>query len=412
MEDEVRRKHYFLPMVLIGIMFFIIGFGVGISGFLTPFLQSAFNLSLAQSYLVTVAIFSAFALFAAPAGWIIRKVGYKKAMILAFFIMAIGMFLFVPASNYLSFPLFLFALVIGGIGNTLLQAAVNPYVIILGPLESAAMRISLMSILNKSAWWLGSLFLGLFMNLKNVQLNDIVFPFYIVTGILLSLGLFLIYSPLPEVKAIGEDEDDTDSHSTYSSNKTSVFQFPHLLLGVVALFLYVGVETLPMVSIIGYANAIFGNSMDDPDSFLMIMPLGLVLGYLFGVLVIPKLISQTNVLILFSILGIVSALLLIYLSDENSIYTMALIGFSNSLMWPAIWPLSISDLGRFTKSGSALLVMGMVGGAVIPLVFGVIIDAVKTTEIATAVDYQKGYWLFIPAYVYILCFAIKGNRIR
>ncbi len=409
---NLKRSNYIIPLAIVSILFFVIGFGVGISGFLTPFLQEAFDLSTSQSYLVTAAIFSAFVVFGAPAGWLIKKVGYKYGMVIAFFVMAIGMVLFVPSSNMLSFPLFLIALFIGGIGNTILQASVNPYVTIIGPKESAAMRMSLMGIFNKSAWWLSSLFLGLFMDLNNVKLDDVIVPFYIVTGILVALGVFMIFAPLPEVKAEGEDESDEAATTGYAAGKTSIFQFPHLLLGVVALFIYVGVETLPMVSIIGFAKSIFGDTAQNLDSFAIYVPLGLVIGYIFGVLMIPNYISQTAALRLFSWLGIVSVLLMIFLPGEYGIYCMALVGFSNSLMWPAIWPLAIADLGKFTKTGASMLVMGIVGGAIIPLIFGFLIDLIKTTEVATVSDYQSAYWIFIPAYLYILYFAVKGNKIR
>lgn len=412
MDNRVKGGSYILPLAIIGVVFFVIGFGVGISGFLTPFLQDAFNLSTTQSYLVTAAIFSAFVIFGAPAGWVIKKVGYRVAMVFAFFIMALGLVLFVPSASLLSFPLFLIALFISGIGNTLLQAAVNPYVTIIGPQESAAMRMSLMGIMNKSAWWLGSLFLGLFLDITNAQLGDVAVPAYIVTAILVVLGVFMYFAPLPEVKAQGEDETDETAVSGYSAGKTSIMQFPHLLLGVLALFLYVGVETLPMASIIGYAKSVFGASAQNLEAFSKYVTIGLVIGYIFGVFAIPKLISQTTALKIFASIGIVSSLMLILLPGEYGVYCLALVSFANSLMWPAIWPLAISDLGKFTKTGASLLVMGIVGGAVIPLIFGFLVDAVKTTEVATTANYQTAYWVFIPAYLFILYFAIKGHKIR
>jgi Fucose permease len=405
-------KTLVVPLVIVGVLFFVMGFGVGISGFLTPFLQNAFNLSVSQSYLVTAAIFSAFVVFGAPAGWVIKKFGYRMGMLFAFFIMAIGMLLFVPSAKMSSFPIFLFALFVGGIGNTLLQAAVNPYVTIIGPKESAAMRMCLMGIMNKAAWWLSSLFLGLFLNLNNVQLSDIILPFYIVTAILVGLGVFMYFAPLPEVKAEGEDESDSDSGvSSYASSKTSILQFPHLLMGVVALFLYVGIETLPMVSIIGYAKSVFGD-VAGLESFSKYVTIGLVIGYLFGVALIPRVISQTKALKLFAIIGIVSSLLLIYLPGEKGVYCMAFLGFANSLMWPAIWPLAITDLGKFTKTGASLLVMGIVGGAVLPFIFGLLVDAFKVNDVVVAASYQSAFWIFIPAYLFILYFGVKGHKLR
>jgi MFS transporter, FHS family, L-fucose permease len=401
-----------VPLLIVGILFFVIGFGVGISGFLTPFLKDALQLSTTQSYLVTAAIFSAFVIFGSPAGWVIKKIGYKKSIILSLLIMAVGMVLFVPSASMASFPVFLLALFVGGIGNTLLQAAVNPYVTIIGPHESAAMRLSLMGIMNKLAWWMGPVFLGLFLDLKNVVLSEVSLPFYIVTGILVVLSVFLYFAPLPEVKAAGEDETVSDTASTYSKHKKSVFEMPHLLLGVLALFFYVGVETLPMASIIGFAKAVFGENVANPEGYAKFVPIGMFVGYLFGVTMIPKVISQTAALRVFTVIGLVAALCVILLPGEIGIYGLIVIGFANSIMWGAIWPLAIADLGRFTKTGASLLVMGIVGGAIIPLVFGLLIDLFKTESLATVANYQSAYWIFIPSYLVILYFGLFGYKIR
>ncbi len=409
-QASTKKNNTIIPLMLVGVMFFVIGFGVGISGFLIPALKSAFNLTTGQSYLVTAAIFSAFVIFGRPTGWIIKKIGYKRSMVLAFLIMALGMWLFVPSSNAVSFPLFLLALFVGGIGNTLLQGSVNPYVTILGPLDTAAVRMSLMGIMNKMAWWLAPVFLGIFIDLKDVQVGDIILPFYIVTGILVVLSIFVYFAPLPEVKAEGEDEETADA-SSYAAGKTSVLQFPHLILGVLALFLYVGIETLPMASIIGFAKATFGD-VDNLQSYAKFVTMGLVAGYIFGVIAIPKFVSQTRALIAFAVLGIISTILLIYLPPKFAFYALLLASFSNSLMWPAIWPLAMKDLGKFTKAGASLLVMAIVGGAVIPLAFGGIVDAVKTTETALVGDYQTAYWIMVPCYIFILYFAVWGNKIR
>ena len=411
-QSSRKGNTLFIPLLIVGILFFVIGFGVGISGFLTPFLKDALNLSVMESYLVTTAIFSAFVVFGAPAGWVIKKVGYKMSMLIAFFIMALGMILFVPSANMASFPIFLLALFIGGIGNTLLQASVNPYVTIIGPHESAASRMCFMGIMNKLAWWMGPVFLGLFLDLKDVQLSQVSFPFYIVTGILVALGIFMYFAPLPEVKAAGEDESDESSASAYASGKTSVFQMPHLMLGVMALFLYVGVETLPMASIIGFAKAVFGEDMANPEGYAKYVPIGMFIGYVFGVVMIPKIISQTKALKLFAVIGLIASICVIILPGEMGIYSLVAIGFANSIMWGAIWPLAIADLGRFTKTGASLLVMGIVGGAVLPLIFGLLVDLFKGGRVSTVSDYQSAYWIFIPAYLFIFYFATLGYKIR
>ena len=400
-----------VPLMIVGVVFFMIGFGVGISGFLTPALRSAFNLTTGQSYLVTAAIFSAFVIFGRPTGWVIKKIGYRRAMMIAFFIMALGMWLFVPSSKAISFPLFLVALFVGGMGNTLLQGAVNPYITIIGPLDTAAVRMSLMGIMNKMAWWIAPLFLGLFIDLAKVEVNDIIMPFYIVTGIMIILGIFVYFAPLPEVKAEGEDEDDATAESSYAKGKTSIWQFPHLLLGVFTLFLYVGIETLPMASIIDFARATFGDA-PNLEGYSKFVTIGLVAGYIFGVIAIPRFVSHQKALISFAILGVLSTLLLIYLPAQYAFYALLLASFSNSLMWPAIWPLAMKDLGKFTKVGASFLVMAIVGGAVIPLIFGTIVDAIKTTEQALVANYQTAYWIMVPCYIFILYFAISGHKIR
>jgi glucose/galactose transporter len=397
--------------MIVGVVFFMIGFGVGISGFLTPALRSAFDLTTGQSYLVTAAIFSAFVIFGRPTGWVIKKIGYRRAMMIAFFIMALGMWLFVPSSKSVSFPLFLVALFVGGMGNTLLQGAVNPYITILGPVDTAAVRMSLMGIMNKLAWWMAPLFLGLFIDLANVQVNDIIMPFYIVTAIMATLGVFVYFAPLPEVKAEGEDEEDASAESSYAAGKTSIFQFPHLLLGVLALFLYVGIETLPMASIIDFARATFGDA-PNLEGYSKFVTLGLVAGYIFGVLTIPRFISQQKALVAFAIIGITASLLLIYMPARYAFFALLLASFANSLMWPAIWPLAMKDLGKYTKVGASLLVMAIFGGAVIPFVFGMIVDAVKTTEVVVVDNYQTAYWVMVPCYLFILYFAVSGHKIR
>jgi fucose permease len=268
-----------------------------------------------------------------------------------------------------------------------------------------------MGIMNKLAWWMAPVFLGIFIDLKDVQVADIILPFYIVTGIMFILGVFVYFAPLPEVKAAGEDDDDEAADSSYAAGKTSIMQFPHLLLGVVALFFYVGIETLPMASIIDFARTTFGD-VDNLQSYAKYVTMGLVAGYIFGVIAIPRFVSQTRALISFAVLGIISTLLLIYLPAKYAFFALLLASFSNSLMWPAIWPLAMKDLGKFTKVGSSLLVMAIVGGAVIPFIFGTIVDAVKTTVQPIVGDYQTAYWVMVPCYLFILYFAISGHKVR
>jgi MFS transporter, FHS family, L-fucose permease len=412
-KKESSQKLLIIPLIIIGIIFFVIGFGVGISGFLTPALRSAFDLSTGQAYLVTAAIFSAFVIFGRPSAIVISRIGYRRSMVAAFMIMAVGMLVFVPSARAVNFPLFLLALFIGGIGNTLLQASVNPYITIMGSIESAAKRMSMMGISNKLAWWVAPLFLGLFIDLRQARLDDVALPFLLVAGILFILGIAVYFAPLPEVAAKGENEtDESAGDSAYARKKTSILQFPHLLIGAVAAFFYIGIEILPMASVIDFAKVTFGD-VPNLERFSVYVTLGLVAGYVFGVFTIPKILSQKQALVIFSLLGVFATFLLAFSPVEWAFYCLLLVSFSNSLMWPAIWPLALADLGRFTKTGASFLVMGIFGGAVIPLLFGFLVDLCKNiTQTDSVNNYQTAYLIMAPCYAFILYFALHGHKIR
>jgi glucose/galactose transporter len=386
-------------MIIIGIMFSVLGFAVGINAFFVPFVKAAFHISTAKSYLVTTATFSAFVLFGIPSGKILMKAGYKKSMFFSFILMALGMLLIVPASIQISFPIFLFALFINGLGQTLLNTAVNPYITILGSEESAAKRISIMGTCNKLSFGLAPVVLAIFMDTVNVQLSDAIVPFYVITGILVLLGVLSYFAPLPEVKATGEDENEQTSE--YANSKTSILQFPHLLLGALAIFFYVGVENIALVSINDYAIEI---GLPSPEKFAVYVSVGYIIGYILGIILIPKIVSQTNAMKVNAALGIVSSLLIVLLPGGISIYFVALLGLANSLLWPAIWPLALADLGKFTKSGSSLMVMGIAGGGLLPPVLGLLKDYFSS--------YQQAYWMLLPIYLYFLFYAVKGHEIQ
>lgn len=331
-------KGYLFPLVVIGILFFMIGFALGINGLIIPFLRTALDLTTAESYLVLAATFSTFIIFGYPSGLVIKAIGYKKTMILSFLFFAIGLYLFIPSAENQSFAMFLLASFISGIGNTMLQAAVNPYITILGPLESAATRMSMMGIANKAAWAIAPIFLGIFLNLGDVKLEDIKLPFYFISGIFVLLGILVAFVPLPEVKAEGEDENDEAAASSYAANKTSIWQFPHLLLGLVSLLFYVGVETLAMASIVDYATSL---NLPDPQVYTSYTVIGMVIGYLVGVFFIPKYISQERAMFVCAIIGLISSLLIVLTPMNISIWFVAVLGLANSLLWPALWPMAM-----------------------------------------------------------------------
>jgi len=385
--------------MLIGSMFAVLGFALGINAFFVPFVKEAFHISITMSYLVMTATFLSFVVFGLPSGAIIKKYGYKGGMIIAFLIMAIGFYLIAPAAKLVSFPLLLVALFISGLGQALLTGAVNTYVTILGPSESAASRIAIMGICSKTFYAVASLMLAVFMDLANVRIEDTVLPFYIISGVLVVMGFLYYYAPLPEVMAQGEDED-ASATSSYATSKTSIFQFPHLLLGVIAIFFDIGVEYIALGTINDYATIL---NLPSPETYVWFVSAGMVIGYLLGVIFIPKFVSQGTALLLSTISGIVVTILIVLLPVGISIYLVALLGLANALMWPAIWPLAIADLGKFTKMGSSFLVMGIIGGAFLPLLFGYVADVAS---------HQVAYLVCLPAYLYIMYYAFSGSKVR
>lgn len=400
---SAKNKSYTLPLTFVGIMFFAIGFALGINSLLVPVLQGSLGISNAASYLIIAATFIPFLVFGYPAGLTIKAIGYKRTMSLSFIIFAVAFYLFILSANYKSFSLFLLASFISGAANAYLQASVNPYITILGPLESAAKRISIMGICNKLAWPIPSIFIVWLLG-KDVHLigiEDLNKPFVIIICAFIVLGIMAFFAPLPEVKAEGEDENDNASEaSSYASGKTSVFQFPHLLLGCLALFLYVGVETVSLGTLVDYANSL---GLPGAANYAWIAPIGIVIGYICGIIFIPKYISQAAALKICSILAIAGSLLVALTPQDISIYFISFMALGCSLMWPALWPLAMADLGKFTKAGSSLLIMAMFGGAVIPTLYGWLKDVTSP---------QQAYRLCLPCFLFILYYSISGYKIR
>ncbi len=396
-----QKKNFIIPLVFVGMMFFAIGFALGINSFLIPVLKGTLGVSSGESYLILAATFSTFIIFGYPASMTISKIGYKRTMALSFLLFAIAFALFIPSAKSESFILFLVASFMSGIGNTFLQASVNPYITILGPIESAAKRMSIMGICNKLAWPVAPVFLAFVIgkNTSDTLISDLYLPFYIIIGVFLLLGIISLLAPLPEVKAAGEDGSNVDE-SLYASKKNSIWQFPHLLLGALTLFLYVGVETVALSTLVDYADSL---ALPNASSYAWISSVGMVVGYICGIIFIPKYISQAKALVICSLLGIAGALLVVLMPAAISIWFIGLMALGCSLMWPALWPLAIADLGKFTKAGSSLLVMAIVGGAIIPTIFGFLKDAVGA---------QNSYWIALPCFLFILYYGVSGYKIR
>lgn len=416
--NSQKSKGNFLPMLIIGALFFIFGFVTWLNGILIPYFKISCELSDFEATLVAFAFYISYTVMALPASWVLKKTGFHRGMTVGLLVMAIGTLVFVPAALSRAYWMFLGGLFIMGAGLAVLQTAANPYITIIGPRESAARRISIMGICNKLAGAIAPLILAYYILndgdafVKSLEGMDsitraaaldslahrVIGPYLVMTSILIFLGIAVRYAPLPDV----ETEDNSVDSVTDFSNKSSIFQFPQLILGAIALFFYVGVEVIAGDTIIRYGIS-QGFKIETAKVFTTYTLIAMIVGYLAGILLIPKLISQRTALIASALLGIVLSIVVVLASPTYSILALALLGLANALVWPAIWPLAIHDLGKFIKTGSAVLIMAIAGGAILPLLWGRLSDSFSP---------QMAYIILIPSYFIILYYSVIGYKLR
>jgi len=417
MASSQNKQSYATSLFLVGCLFFIFGFVTWLNGSLIPFLQTACELNDFQAYFVTFAFYISYFVMAIPSSIILNKTGFKKGMSLGLFIMAVGSIIFIPAAYERNYNYFLIGLFMQGLGLAVLQTAVNPYVTILGPEETAAKRISIMGIANKVAGISSPIILASVLlkgidplneqlkgvtdaAVRNQLLNElaqrIVNPYIIVTIVLVVLALLILASPLPNLR-----DEEVNPEELESGEKSSITAHPYLFLGALAIFLYVGVEVIAGDTIINYGK--YYDIPMDRAKFFTSLTLGcMVGGYFLGIALMPKVITQENALKLCAILGIVFTIGVLATTGFTSVVFLALLGLAHSLMWPAIFPMSLKGLGRHTKRGGAFLIMGIAGGAILPPLYG---------KLADYTDRHMAYAIMIPCYLYILYFAIKGHLV-
>lgn len=417
-----RPSSYLYQITIIGLLFFIFGFVTWLNGTLIPFLKLACGLDTLQALFVTFAFYISYFFLAIPSSNILKRTGFKNGMALGLFVMAIGCLIFIPAAQARAFPLFLTGLFVQGMGLALLQTASNPYISIIGPIESAAQRISIMGICNKVAGILSPLILSSIV-LKNAtaietqinaatdtviknglldQLAERVIAPYVVMAIVLAiLAMMIRRSSLPEIDTA--EESQVEGQSSLAVGRTGVWQFPHLVLGAVAIFVYVGAEVMAG-DVIGIYGKSLGFNLDQTKYFTTFTLAAMLLGYVLSIILIPKYIAQQNFLKYSAILGAVLTVLTYFTTGSTAVSCIALLGLANAVMWPAIFPLAINGLGRFTQIGSAWLVMGIAGGAVIPQLYGLL---------EKSMGYQPAFLiLMLPCYLYLLYYAVSGYRAR
>ena len=426
--NSLTRRETIVSVLLVGLMFFIFGFVSWVNSILIPYFKIACELTSFQAYLVAFAFYIAYFFMSVPSSYLLRAVGFKKGMMFGFWAMALGAFIFVPAAMTRTYEIFLAGLFTIGIGLAILQTAANPYITILGSKERAAQRISIMGICNKAAGILSpivfaavilkptdnALFAGL-STMTDIErstaldelIRRVINP-YIGLGIfLIILGILVYKSPLPEIDTEHEDQNLAD----INSGKTSIFQFPHLILGALAIFLHVGTQVIAIDTIIGYAGSM-GLNLLEAKVFPSYTLFCTICGYLLGIVFIPKLITQVNALRVCTVLGTVFTVLIIYAkgeismlghSTDISIWFVVLLGLANSLVWAGIWPVALDGLGRFTKLGASVMIMGLSGNAIMPLFYG---------HFADLYDVRQAYWVLVPCYLYLVYYAFSGHKIR
>jgi MFS transporter, FHS family, L-fucose permease len=411
-----KKQSNLIPMIIICALFFVFGFVTWANSQLIPYLKIACELTDTQSFLVATAFFAAYFVMALPSSYILKKTGFQKGMSLGLLVMVVGALIFIPAASSRNFSVFLLALFIIGTGLALLQTASNPYVVVLGPIESAAQRISILGICNKLAGIIAVVVLsGIILKdadalkekLKTLAPAEkaaeldalatrVVDPYVMIAVVLTVLAIAIYFIKLPPI-----EEEREGTELTHSDEKTSIFQFPHLLLGALAIFFYVGMEVISYDTFAGFGEFL-GFPLNKASTFATFTGYGLIVGYILGIICIPKYISQRKSLIWNTVLSIILAILAMFLKGVPAVAAFALLGFSNAVMWPAIFPLAMEGLGKFTKTGAALLIMGIAGGAVLPLVYA---------EVSKLFDSkQLGYIIMIPSYLFVLYFAVAGYK--
>lgn len=430
---ESTKNSVILPMSIIGILFFIFGFVTWLNGSLIPFLKIICDLNDFQALFVTFAFYISYTVMALPMAAVLRKTGYRDGMALGLFIMVIASLAFIPAALSANYLVFLLALFIMGAGLTILQTASNPYVVLIGPNESAAMRISIMGLINKFAGVIVPIiFTALILSdlgdtseqalnaLTAEEINELssrLIEPYIYMAVVLSFLIGLVkFSSLPEIEPEEEEKEIIDEEVV---GKKSILEFPQAILGSVTLFAYVGVEVIA-----GDTIGLFGRDAGvthfaSLTSYTMAF---MVVGYLIGVTCIPKYLSQRNALVGSGIAGVFCIIAVLTSSVDSTaissviwgwtgipvipdpVFFVASMGLAHALVWPSVWPLALKGLGQFTAQGSALLIMGISGGAILPLVFGALSDGGGNIQIA--------YWICIPCYLFILFYALKGHTMK
>lgn len=426
-------------MIILALLFFIFGLVSWVNTILVPYFQFTLQLSNLQSSFVTFAFYIAYLVVAIPSSYLLNKIGYKKGMMYGLWCMSIGALLFVPAAYWRTYQLFLLGLFSLGVGLAILQSATNPYVTIVGPIESAAKRMSIVGTGNKLAGVIANFIFAsvviresdkvLMQEIESgvytgaaldATLDDlirgVIIPYLILAVALFVFGIIIRYSVLPEI-----DPSVVNKHSIEEeSDKKSILLYPALMLGIIAMFLHIGTQMIALATCIQYAGTmgerLTGLAKNIP-SYTMLLTF---LGYFIGILLIPKYLKQRQALLICSSMNLVLSILIITTSGtvhlfgmqtDISLWLLVMMGLPNALLYAGIWPLAISGLGKYTNLGSAFLVMALCGSAFMPMIYQWLVE-MNANYTSHFLAMKKAYWILIPAFTYILWYAAYGFKKR
>jgi FHS family L-fucose permease-like MFS transporter len=400
------RQRYTSALSAVTTLFFLWGFITCLNDILIPYLKAIFQLSFAQANLINGCFFGAFFLMSIPAGKLVARVGYKRGMLIGFGVAAVGAFLFYPAAAQRAYGLFLGALFVLASGITVLQVAANPYVAILGPARSASARLTLTQAFNSLGTFLAPL-LGSALILSKlpktvdavsaarIDVTAVQVPYLIIGTVLLFISLLLSRVHLPQITLVTEE-------AAAATDTVSAWQYRHLVLGVGGIFAYVGAEVAIGSHIVNYLALpdVLGLSPEAAGHQVAKYWFAAMLGRFAGAYLLNK--FAPTKLLAFNAAGAIALVLLsINTSGALAMWSLLAVGLMNSLMFSTIFTLAVAGLGRHTEQASGLLCTAIVGGAVVPLLFGVVADHNGL---------RLALLLPVLCYGYILWYGLRGSR--
>jgi MFS transporter, FHS family, L-fucose permease len=413
----LTERRYVVPLILVTSLFFLWALGVNLNDILIPHLKKAFSLTDFQSSLIQSAFFGGYFLAALPAGWLMERIGYKRGILTGLLICAAGALLFIPASYVLLYGFFLFALFVMACGQSFLEVAANPYVTILGPPESSERRLNTAQSFN-AVGAVVTPFIGAAFILSGIehtpaemaamspqQLNayrmmeasTVRVPYLVIAGVFLSVALMIYLAKLPEVAPAGSAGAPAETEVRLRD----IFAYRHLVKGVIAQFVYVGAQVGVASFVIRFAQHMIPNTHEKTAAhYLQAHLIGFMVGRFAGSAIMKK-VAAPRLLSIFCACSLICLLMVLFAAGSVPVWAVVLIGFFHSIMFPTIFALSIKDLGPYTKLGSSLQVMAIIGGAIFPAMMGLISDESNI---------QKAFVVPLLCHAYVLYFALSGYK--